>query len=78
MTQPVYHNGNVTYVRIETSGLHEDLFYVSIINNGVSGTENIQMLEPLTENMALEIPGEEIGEVKIYVLGDAEGKVCLK
>ena len=65
-------------MRIETSGLHEDLFYVSIINNGVSGTENIQMLEPLTENMALEIPGEEIGEVKIYVLGDAEGKVCLK
>lgn len=78
VTRPVYHSGDITYVRIETSGFHEDLSYVSIINNGASGTENIQILEPLTENMVLEIPGEETGNVAIYVFGDSEGKVCLE
>lgn len=78
VTQPVYHSGDITYVRIETSGFHEDLSYVSIINNGASGTENIQILEPLTENMVLQIPGEETGKVEIYVFDDATGKVCLE
>lgn len=52
--------------------------YVSIINNGESGTENIQLLESLRENMVLEIPGEDTGKVVIYVFGDAEGKNCLE
>lgn len=78
VTQPVYHSGDVTYVRIETSGFQEDLSYVSILNTSEAGIETIQSLEPLAGNMVLEIPGDASGKVEIYVFGDAEGKICLE
>lgn len=78
VSEPVYRDGD-TYVRIAKSYFENDLSYVSIFNNKeTSEIEAIQVLQPLKENMVLEIPEGETGTIVIFVFADAQGESVLE
>lgn len=73
----VAYGADTTYVRISPSAFEEDLSYVTIVNNFEEDTQIIQVLEPLSENMVIEIPAGQTGKVGIYAFADAEGQKCI-
>lgn len=73
----VYHGEDITYVRISPSSYEGDMSYVTIVNTWEEDTQIIQILEPLNENMVIEIPAKQTGKVGIYAFADSEGRECI-
>lgn len=70
----VFHGEDATYVRISPSSFVEDMSYVTIVNTLKEDTQIIQILEPLNENLVIQIPANLSGKIGIYVFADSEGK----
>lgn len=73
----VFYGEDTTYVRISPSSFIEDMSYVTIVNTLEEDTQIIQVLEPLNENLVVEIPANHSGKVGIYAFADYEGKECV-
>lgn len=75
--EPVYKSVDTgdTFVRIDPNSFQNDLTYVSVFNSENNGEiAEVQVLEPLEENLVVRIPKGKTGTVVVYVFADAKGE----